>query len=258
MPFIEFNRSKIYYEVHGKGEPLLFFHGWNGSIESFKYNLLKKLEGNFKIILIDLPGYGNSEKIILSFDNLSSLTNHFLKYLEIDRINLAGYCMGSIFALDYAIRNPEKVSKIMLIESYIDIPFFVYPLLIGKIKKPLFNFFLFSQPGSLLTKKYLYLPGFKYRDRFFEGFKRAIPETSLNYIEMLYNYSKADHSPRFHSIGIPVSIITGEKTHSSIVKSALKLQKNIKNSSMIYLENSAHFPIEENSAKLAEIIKEFF
>ena len=173
MPHISFQNSKIYYEVHGKGEPLLYIHGWNGCMDSFKFNLLDRLKKKYQIILFDLPGYGDSQEIKLSFEILCKLVTKLLDALKIEKVNLLGFCMGAIVSLDYTIRNQERVKKLILIETYIDFPFIIWPLVLRGINKPLIRFFRFNKLGISLTKNHLFMKNKKYRTEFFELFQKA-------------------------------------------------------------------------------------
>ena len=49
MPFFEHKNRKFYYEIHGQGESLLYFHGWNGNISGFEKNLVPDLTKNFRL-----------------------------------------------------------------------------------------------------------------------------------------------------------------------------------------------------------------
>lgn len=254
MPYFNFNNSRIYYEVHGKGEPLLYIHGWNGSIESFKFNLLDKLAKRYRIIIFDLPGCGNSQKIDLSFEKLSAIIDKLLDILKIKKVNLIGFCMGAIIALDYSIRKQERVNKLILIETYIDFPWIVFPLIVNKLNSGLFRFFLFKKIGKYIIKKHLFLEGYRYRKEFFKMFQKANPKISFDYIKLLWNYSRINHYRRMGSLRTEVNLILGRHTSRTIIRTAEKISKNIPKSNILFLDKAGHFPLEENSLGLSKLI----
>ena len=54
------NGLKYYYEISGKGEPLLLLHGGLGSIDMFR-PILPALTEHRQVIAIDLQGHGRTE-----------------------------------------------------------------------------------------------------------------------------------------------------------------------------------------------------
>lgn len=255
MPYLIFNNSRIYYESYGKGEPLLYIHGWNGSIDSFKFNLLNDLKNEYQIILLDLPGCGRSDNIELSYINLCELIDKLVEELQIGKFNLMGFCMGATIALDYVIRNQDKVKKLILVDTYIKFPLILKPLLVNTLNSYIFRFFLDTKLGMCLTKRYLFLKNYKYRDGFFQGFQKSDTKTSLEYVRLLNEYSKIDHYNRMKEVRTNVIIIVGDLTSSTIIKTAKKINRNIENSKLIFLNDSGHFPIEENGTDLTKLLK---
>ena len=54
------NKGNLYYEIHGRGEPLLLIQGWGMDITGWQY-VLEPLSTVFKVILVDNRGAGRSE-----------------------------------------------------------------------------------------------------------------------------------------------------------------------------------------------------
>ncbi len=257
MPFHIFNQSKIHYEVHGRGQPILFLHGWNESMESFKHNLLKRFGTGYCLILLDLPGCGKSEKIRLSFDQLSELIDTLLNKLKIGKVVVIGYCMGGIIGLDYALKRQEKVKQLFLLETFIDFPHILLPLLIKKINYKILKLFLLNRAGFYITKKAIFLKGYKYREEYFRILKNSDLCVSIEYIELMWNYSKIDHYKKMNQMMTNTIIISGEHANKTYVKMMKKIKKNIPNSIFFHLEKTGHFPIEENSDGLINAIRTF-
>ncbi|MCP4138440.1 MAG: alpha/beta hydrolase [bacterium] len=261
MANLIFNNSNIYYEItgneHSKEDPLLFLHGWHGSSASFKQNLMDLLKDKYRVIILDLPGYGKSGEIELSFENIAALINSLLDLEQLTRVNLLGFCMGAVFSLDYAVRNPARVTKVMLVEAYINYPKIIYPLLIKKINYFLFRFFLHNRVGFFIMKKYLLMNSVAYREDFFETILNINPHVSLDYIRLLWDYSKQDHIDRIREVNVPVCQVVGEKSRRAILKENKKINSLIKTSTLVFIEGCKHFPIEENRYRLSEITHNF-
>jgi 2-succinyl-6-hydroxy-2,4-cyclohexadiene-1-carboxylate synthase len=119
MPFITFeNQATHHYIDEGVGEPLLLFHGFTGSSESWK-PLLPLLAQEYRIIAIDLPGHGKTQ---FANDNPRKFTMYeasigihaILRKLQISKVAVCGYSMGSRFALDFACSYPKLVTSLIL------------------------------------------------------------------------------------------------------------------------------------------------
>ena len=250
MPYLNYNNSEVYYEITGKGLPLLYLHGWNGSAKSFRECLSHELGKDRQLIMLDMPGFGRSEYFPLSFDTVSGIIERILIRHDIDLAEVMGFCMGGAFALDFTIRYPGRVKSMILVETSFQFPSIMSPLLVPFIGKQILHFFLFHPLGIRLTKKYLLLPDHSYRQDFYTQFQNVDPNISHAYTRLLYAYSKAGHHERIRSIRARTKIIIGEHTSMAIRSSAKRLGRLIENSEIFMLENSRHFPIEENSAGL--------
>lgn len=109
------NGLKLYYEIHGNGEPLVLLHGGLGATSMFGDNLpaLAKVR---KVIAIDLQGHGRTADIDreLSVEFMADDVAALLKHLNIEKADIMGYSMGGGVALQTAIRHPEVVNKLIV------------------------------------------------------------------------------------------------------------------------------------------------
>ncbi len=117
---INLNGMNYSYFIVGNGEPLLLFHGFTGSKNTWK-PFIKKWSKFFTVIAIDLPGHGETESPELidryRIENVVEDIYTFLKKLNIDQTHLLGYSMGGRFALSFAMIYPEKVCSVILESS---------------------------------------------------------------------------------------------------------------------------------------------
>ncbi len=120
--FVNVNNVKLYYEIYGKGKPLLMLHGNGQSISAFM-NQVDEFSKNYKVILVDCRGRGNS-----TFDYETELTytleasdiKLFLDKINIDKTHILGWSDGGIIGLIMAINYPEKVDKLIAIGANIN------------------------------------------------------------------------------------------------------------------------------------------
>ena len=113
--YVAVNSVKLYYEIYGKGTPLLMIHGNGGSFACFE-NQVTQFSKHFKVILVDCRGRGNSsyqKGVELTFDLQVEDINSFLDKLNIQKTNVLGWSDGGIIGLLLAIKHPEKVNKLV-------------------------------------------------------------------------------------------------------------------------------------------------
>ena len=110
------NDIKMYYEVYGKGEPLLFLHGGTGFIESFMFQI-PVFAKNYRVIAADSRAHGRStdSNQSLSYSLIASDVLGLLNSLSINKTNLVGWSNGGIIGLELAIKHPNIINKLVLI-----------------------------------------------------------------------------------------------------------------------------------------------
>lgn len=100
--FSSFDSTKIYYEVHGSGFPVLLVHGFIVNSNSWKHTSLfdSLLAAGNKVILVDLRGNGKSGKphdeAAYQYDAETKDIMLLMKHLDINRYDIIGYSRGSI------------------------------------------------------------------------------------------------------------------------------------------------------------------
>lgn len=113
-----YKNSSIFYEVYGKGEPLVLLHGFLESSTMWD-KLLPLLSQKNKVICIDLPGHGLSEQVsdVHSMELMAEIVHFILEDLSIDRANFIGHSMGGYVTLAFAELFPKKINKLILLNS---------------------------------------------------------------------------------------------------------------------------------------------
>ncbi len=114
--YADVNGVRLYYEVHGKGEPLLLLHGGTAFIESF-YRQIPALAREFMVIAPDSRGHGRSQDAgaSLRYDLMASDMARLLDELGIPSAYIVGWSDGGIIGIDLAIRRPGLVKKLVAI-----------------------------------------------------------------------------------------------------------------------------------------------
>ena len=121
------NGLKMYYEIHGKGDPVVLLHGsfmtitnnWTAPWGNGTANWIAELSKTRKVIAIEMQGHGRTGDIKRDFryENLADDVAALLDHLKVPKADLIGYSMGGSVAMQCAIRHPEKVRRVAVISS---------------------------------------------------------------------------------------------------------------------------------------------
>jgi pimeloyl-ACP methyl ester carboxylesterase len=115
MPSAEVNGIGIYYEVHGKGEPLVIIGGLANDLSETDF-ITKALAERYRILTFDNRGAGRSDKPDepYSIEQMAGDTAGVMKAAKFDRANVLGISMGGRIALELTLQHPEMVNKLVL------------------------------------------------------------------------------------------------------------------------------------------------
>lgn len=118
MPKIQSNNINLYYEVHGKGQPLLFIHGLGSSARDWKLQV-EDLSKTYQVITFDLRGHGQSEKPSgpYSLPMFAADTAGLLKSLDVKAAHVVGLSLGGCITFQLAIDFPVLVKSMVIVNS---------------------------------------------------------------------------------------------------------------------------------------------
>ncbi|MFC1780232.1 alpha/beta fold hydrolase [Patescibacteria group bacterium] len=113
--FLEYNKGKIFYQIDGDGEPIVFIHGfsldhrmWTKQVEYFsKY---------YQVITYDMRGFGKSSIPASEYSHHEDL-NALLKFLKIKKAHIIGLSLGGEVAIDFTLEYLSEVESLTLLSS---------------------------------------------------------------------------------------------------------------------------------------------
>lgn len=110
------NGLQFYYEIHGRGQPLVLLHGAMSAIGTSFGKILPSLARTRQVVAMDQQAHGRTADIDRPLTNrqMAEDTAALLEYLGIEKADFFGYSMGSGTALQIAIHHPEIVRKLVL------------------------------------------------------------------------------------------------------------------------------------------------
>ncbi|MEZ5054041.1 MAG: alpha/beta hydrolase [Chitinophagales bacterium] len=109
------NGIQLYYEIYGKGKPLVLIHGGGSTIQTTFANAIPLFSKSRKLICIELQAHGRTEDRDnpLSFEQDADDIATLLENLHIEKTSLFGFSNGGMTAIQFAIKYPNKCDKIV-------------------------------------------------------------------------------------------------------------------------------------------------
>jgi len=123
MPFAEIRGRKIYYEIHGEGETVVFLHHGFSSLKMWKAVYPSFVDAGYRVVLYDRRGYGQSEPgpdfeefyVSGSFcDENARDLEALAEKLRLPPFHMVGQCEGGVIGVEYAGKFPHRVSSLLV------------------------------------------------------------------------------------------------------------------------------------------------
>lgn len=117
--YADVNGLKMYYEVYGKGKPIVLLHGSFMSIPLNWSHIIPLLAKDRKVIVAEMQGHGRTRDITreLSYEGMADDVSGLLKHLKVDSADILGYSMGGGVAFQLAVRHPEQVRRLVVLSG---------------------------------------------------------------------------------------------------------------------------------------------
>ncbi len=175
--FASLTSFKVHYLEMGEGDPLILIHGGGMWLYSFRHNF-RDLAGFFHVYALDMPGYGYTvplgDTVSYGLDPAADTLLEFMNERNIERASLLGHSWGGGWVLRFASKYPERVERLILIDSsgfnvpdVLEWELMKYPLIgellmnfvtVGTVKKRLERSFFHRHMVSLAMAEEVHLP----------------------------------------------------------------------------------------------------
>jgi 3-oxoadipate enol-lactonase len=116
MSAIVIKEGLVHYEVIGRGQALVFVHGWLGSWR-YWVPAMEELSAMHRTYALDLWGFGDSDKLseYYNVEAYVELLKEFLDQLGVPSVPIVGHGLGGLVALSFAARAPDLVQRVMAV-----------------------------------------------------------------------------------------------------------------------------------------------
>jgi len=256
-------RVGIHFLEAGEGAPLILIHGFGGSTFSFRHTI-PELARHFRVIALDLKGFGLSERPAggdYSLTAQARLVSEFMERLGIRRATVLGHSMGGEVAMRLAVNHPERVERLILVDSASgrEVPHrtsggrFLRPLLpvVALFTLHSRRFRRLSLRSAVYDPAYLtpeVLEGY-FRPTRIRGHLRGLGELLASW----RNDPPLDPS----AIVQPTLVLWGEEDHWLPVSQGQHIHEQISGSRMVIIPKAGHLPLEERPEESNRAIVDF-
>jgi pimeloyl-ACP methyl ester carboxylesterase len=236
-----FDPNQNYYSfIDNNTEPLVFIHGVG--LDHKMWDSQIALLNNYSTITYDLLGHGktpyNKEEVTLN--DFSDQLDYLLKFLKIDKINLVGFSLGSLIALDFASKFQNRLKSLAVIGTTYKRTTDQRALVVERFEQAKLNKPISKQAlNRWFTDKYLSDHPETY-DKFIEILTKEGDE-HLNFLKSykLFAYHQ-DNCDMIKSIKTKTLVMTGSSDLGSTVQMSKSLSADLINSNFIEINNGKH------------------
>ena len=264
---LDIGGQQVRYRDEGQGPVLVLIHGVCASLNTWD-GWAEELADDFRVIRLDLPGFGLSplaDAGIYERQRAVALIDAMAQTLGLERFSLAGNSLGGYLSWIYAYAHPEKVEKLILVDSA------------GfQLKMPWMLKFASTWPFSMFSRHMMprfmmadaveqvygdperIAPGV--RERYFELAMR--PGGKSDYVEIFKmlgrTFSQPDVSDGIAEISVPTLVMWGDKdTWIPYPEQVENWRRALPQAKLIIYQGAGHIPMEEMPVETARDAREF-
>lgn len=247
------------YEIEGSGKTLVFIHGLSESMLYWQF-LAAHLKEDYQVLRIDLRGHGQTElgDDVITIDLFADDLKNLLDELKIESVNLVGFSLGGVVALDFAVRYPQMISSLVLMSTFCRSDEYQTSILNqfkDKLESSFEDFYDFILPLALCPDV---IEDNLDDINFLKEYHSKTANTKA-YIEAVDACLDFDVENELSQIDVPTLVLAGKYDELCPLASQEDMKSKIKNSELIVFDNARHnLMVGKNSMKMLDILKKFY
>ncbi|MRR14956.1 MAG: alpha/beta hydrolase [Deltaproteobacteria bacterium] len=254
------NRCSVSYKKGGSGPPLIFFHGWVGDEDAFS-PCSDAFARHFTVYTPAWPGYGRSSCLTnIRVEDMVEIARRLILAADRPPVTILGSCLGGAVAIELVRLYPELVERLILVEVYDYLPWYMYPLLVPHLNLFIYNRVFKSRTGfrilnRLLTTKFSSNEGgMRYVA---DGFLNTNGKAALDFLKAVKRFERQLCRERYHS-NVPTIYVQGGKSFKPLQEFKKTAVRFFRNLTVVSMPESLHVPIAEQpelfSAKVLHLL----
>lgn len=244
MSAIVIDGGLVHYEAFGRGAPVLFLHGWLGSWR-YWMRTMEDISDRYRTYALDLWGFGDSDKSKQRYSVVDyvNLVDNFVNNMGIHDAPIIGHALGATVAVEYAVKYPDRVKKLVAVSL---------PMNSDSISRRLLDF-----GSNSILARVMWWRQISYKEVQKEAEKAGDDAISLS----VESVAQIDTERQIRTIGradtAMLLAIYGERDDIIDPSPARALNGHWPNVRPIGLSNSKHFPMLDEATKFNRLVKDF-
>ncbi len=241
MSAIIVDNGLVHYEALGRGKPVVFLHGWLGS---WRYWMptMEAVSDRYRTYAFDLWGFGDSDKSPRRYemDAYVSLIGLFLDELGVMQVPIIGHSLGAVAAVLFALRNVDRVTKLMTVGM---------PLSSAAINRKL------TAGGDGVLDRVI---GRRQAQQAYPEVALEADKADPNVIALSSrSMSALDMRVELDRVNHPLLLVHGDKDQVVTPPPPDVIQDLESNIRHIGFRDSTHFPMYDEAAKFQRLVRDF-
>jgi|SRR6266540_4362638 len=262
--YIQAAGIRIHYNEVGSGYPVVMLHGAGpgaSSWSNFKQNL-EPIAERYRALLVDMPQYGKSEKVVIEGGRLtcvSRVLRDMMDQLGIEKAHFVGNSMGGQVAIKLAIDAPERVDKLAVIGSSPVGQSLFCPMPLEGIKL-IGSYYRGDGPSiekmRTLMQTLLYDHSFLTEETLRERYEASLDDDVAR-IMTTTPPGREDLSDQLHLVACPTLIIWGLDDRFGALDIGLLMARKFQNARMHIFSRCGHWAQVEHADEFNRLVLDF-
>ena len=260
--YVAVGQEKIYVHDRGRGPALLLIHGYGAAHDTW-LPLLSELERDHRVLAVDLPGFGRSDKYAGDYSP-SGLADKLFQVLDqkgIKEAQLIAHSWGTSIALAMALQQPARVKSLTLISAWVyedQLPPFLLWARAPWVGEILYTLFYKERIDDRMSLTF-YEP-----DRFatpetVDAVRRTLarPGAVAAALAAARGQRLRLLEARYRTLIHPTLLIWGRQDRVSRLHYAQRLVGELRDARLVVLERCGHVPMFEQTWQVLRALREF-
>ena len=255
---VRVNDVEIAYARWGEGNPhrIMLVHGWTGAKEIWRDFPVSLSEQGFDVVALDLRGHGNSGKPEIDYPHevFSRDLFELSQVLGWDKYVMLGQSLGGYVCLDYAIRYPDTLLKIIPSNTSV----YLARNLLSRITWMMIIRMYRKDPAKMMPKMVPRFFQYPVSEETIEEFTQISLKTAKHAgLSIIQHCFKRNLEPELHTISLPTLVISSQYDQKDLRQATLQIHRLISGSKLVDIPNTGHLPFVENPEEYLNAIVDF-